>query len=107
MRLVLRKIRTVIWSAFLAFLILAFGQIIWGALILVNLRSNPATPWAVPLMALVLWTMWNYLGGAWWPHSTSELRRQSLRAVPVPREALGWTLLAGLLSSAALAGYWI
>ena len=101
------KILMVAWSAVLAFLILAFGQGAWGLLLATNLRVSPAIPWAVPAMALVLWLMWEYLGGKWWPRSTSEVRRGYLRANRVPATVFGWTLLAGVLSIVALAGCWI
>jgi membrane protease YdiL (CAAX protease family) len=107
MRSVLPKILMVVWSAVLAFLILGFGQGLWGALLVTNLKTNPAIPWAVPVMGLVLWLMWKYLGGSWWPRSTSEARRRCLRARHVPVPVLSWALVAGLLSIVALAGYWI
>lgn len=101
------KLLMVVWAAVLSFLILGFGQGVWGALLVTNLKTNPAKPWAVPVMALVLWLMWKYLGGRWWPRSTSEARRLYLRANPVPGQLLVWTLLAGVLSIGALAGGWI
>ena len=107
MRSLLHKIRMVAWAAVLAFLILAFGQGMWGALLVANLKTNPAIPWCVALMALVLWLMWKYLGGSWWPRSTSEARGRYLRGNRVPGAVLGWALVAGMLSIVALAGYWI
>jgi membrane protease YdiL (CAAX protease family) len=58
-------------------------------------------------MSLVLWLMWQYLGGKWWPHSTWEVRHRYLRAKLTSRQVFGWALLAGALSIVALAGYWI
>src|SRR5215472_8017482 len=107
MRSLPTKVLMVAWSAILALLILGFGQGIWGVLLVGNLRASPAIPWAVPVMALVLWLMWQYLDGRWWPHSTSEVRRRYLRASRVSGQVFAWTLLAGLLSITALAGYWI
>ena len=107
MRSLLRKILMVAWSAVLAFLILGLGQGIWGALLVTNLKTIAAIPWAVPLMGLVLWLMWKYLCGSWWPRSTSEARRRCLRARRVPVPVSGWALVEGLLSIVALAGYWI
>jgi membrane protease YdiL (CAAX protease family) len=98
---------TVVWSAVLAFLILALGQGVWAALLICNLRRTPAAPWAVPAMAIVLWLMWRYLDGKWWPRSTSEARHACLRANPVPWRTYAWTISAGVLSIAALAGLWI
>jgi len=86
------KIVMVAWSAVLAFLILAFGQGVWGLLLASNLRLTAAIPWAVPAMALVLWLMWEYLGGKWWPRSTSEARRHYLRANRVSAAVFAWTL---------------
>ena len=101
------RVRSVVWSAILAFLILVVGQDAWGALLLSNLRISPAIPWAVPVMAVVLWLMWQYLGGKGWPKSTAEFRRRCFRANRVSGRAWAWGMLAGVLSIAALAGYWI
>jgi membrane protease YdiL (CAAX protease family) len=101
------KLLTVAWSAFLGFVILVFGAGVWTALVTAHLTITPAIPWAVSLMALVLWLMWKYLGGSWWPHSTSEARRRYLRANRVPGPVFAWSVLAGLLAVAALAGLWI
>jgi membrane protease YdiL (CAAX protease family) len=95
------------WSAILAFLILGFGQGIWGVLLVANLKTSPAIPWAVAVMAAVLWLMWQYLGGKWWPRSTSEARHRYLRANRVSGQAFGWAVLAGALSIVALTGCWI
>ena len=97
----------VVWSVVLAFVILAFGQAVWGALLIYNLRTTPATPWAVPAMAIVLWLMWRYLGGKWWPRTTSEARQTLLRANSVPWRTHAWTISAGVVSIVALAGLWI
>ena len=101
------RIWSVLWFAILASAISAFGAGVWTALINSNLAISPAVPWAVLVMAVVLWLMWRYLGGRWWPHSTSDARRAYLRANPVSRTAFTWALLAGVLSLIALAGYWI
>jgi len=98
---------TVAWSAVLAFVILAFGQGVWAALLIYNLRRTPAAPWAVPAMAIVLWLMWRYLDGKWWPRSTSEARHACLRANPVSWRTYAWTISAGVPSIGALAGLWI
>ena len=107
MRSVQNKLPAVAWSGVVAFSILGFGQGIWGILLVSNLKASPAIPWACPVMALVLWLMWRYLGGSWWPHSTAASRRGYLRANPVSRRIFLWTMLSGLLSIGALAGYWI
>jgi len=107
MRSLSGRIMAVAWSGILSLLILVFGAGVWAALVARNLRTSPAVPWAVPVMALVLWLMWLYLGGKYWPRSTSQARRRYLRANPVSAQAFGWALLAGAMSIAAFAGYWI
>jgi membrane protease YdiL (CAAX protease family) len=102
------KFAAILWSALLAFLILFVGQTAWSVLLAVNFKnSTTAAPWSAVAMAIVLWLLWQYLGGGWWPRSTSEARKRDLRANPVSRAALGISVLAGLLSIVALAGYWI
>jgi membrane protease YdiL (CAAX protease family) len=98
----------VLWSALVAFLILVLGQTIWGGLLAANFKSSPrAVPWSVAAMALVLWLLWQYLGGRWSPRCTSESRKRALRANPVSGSVLISALLAGVLSIIALAGLWI
>src|ERR1700731_2963466 len=80
---------------------------VWSALLVANLATSPAIPWAVVVMGLILWLVWQYLGGRWGPRSTAEARRRSLRANPVSRQVFAWALAAGLLSIAALTGFWI
>lgn len=101
------RIMAIAWSTIVAFLILGFAQGVWAALLGSNLQTSPAIPWAAPAMAVLLWLAWQWLGGKWWPSSTSEARRHYLRAHLVSLPTLAWTLLAGALSIVALAGYWI
>jgi hypothetical protein len=103
MRSFLRRMLVLLWSAVLGFVIIVFGAGISAALVASNLASSPAVPWAVPAMALILWAMWSYLGGKWWPHGTSETRRHLLRATQVPRPVFASALLACLLAVTALA----
>jgi membrane protease YdiL (CAAX protease family) len=84
-----------------------FGQGIWSAILIVNLKSTPSIPWAVPAMIVLLWLMWQYLGGRWWPRGNAEVRRQSLRARPVPAQVFGWAMISGALSIVALSACWI
>jgi len=107
MATVLRKLWAVVWALALSFLIFAIGQGAWGALLAPNLAKTPAIPWSVPAMAMVLWLMWRYLGGRWWPARTSEARRLDLRANRVLGAVYGWSLVAGVSAIIALAGYWI
>lgn len=102
-----RRTVAVLWAALLALLVAGVASVVWGGLLLTNLTTSPAIPWAVVVMAVVLWLLWRYLGGSWWPRSTSSQRRALLRWRPVPRSVLGWALLAGALSLLALVGLWI
>ena len=96
------------WATLLAFAILFVGQAIWGGLLAANFRNSPrAAPWCVPAMAVVLWAIWRYLGGSWWPRKTAQARRRGRRANPVSATDLLLAFLAGALAITALAGYWI
>lgn len=103
----LRLLMRALWSGFAGLLISLSAAVVWTALIVANLRTNPGIPWSVPVMGLVLWGMWRYWGGAGWPRSTAELRQRYRRANPVSGPALLWSLVAGVLGIVALAGCWI
>ena len=64
----------VVGFGLLAFAITILAGGIWSGLVVANLQSTPAVPWSVPLMALLLWLAWSYLGGKGSPRSTSEAR---------------------------------
>ncbi len=95
------------WAAILAFLITAYGEGLWGALVFTNLKQGPALPWSVAVMAVLLAVMWLYLDGKGPPRSTSETRRRLLRANPVPLKAVFWSFVAGGCGIAAMTGIWI
>lgn len=101
-----RRVAAVIRAAIVA-LIGLVGQGAWSALVAINLKISPAFPWAVAVMAAVLWAIWQYLGGRWWPRSNSDVRRRLLRANPVRGALFAWAFGAGVLSIIALAGFWI
>lgn len=107
MKVTWRRVAAVLWSALLAFVILNLGQGAWSALLVLNFRKAQSVPWAVPVMALVLFLMWKYLGGSGWPRSTSARRRILLRANAVSGRCMVWAFLAGSFAMVALAGYWI
>jgi membrane protease YdiL (CAAX protease family) len=103
-----RRFNVIVVSAILAFVILLVGQSAWSLLLALNFKTNPqAIPWSVAVMAVVLYLMWQYLGGRWWPRRTSETRRNYLRANPVSHHILGIAFASGVLAIVALAGYWI
>jgi membrane protease YdiL (CAAX protease family) len=102
-----KRVMSILWAGVLAWLILIVGQRMWVALVMTNLEVSPKIPWSAAVMALVLWMMWQYLGGRWWPQRTAEARRRNLRAFPVSSRVFAWALVAGAFSTAALSGLWI
>jgi membrane protease YdiL (CAAX protease family) len=98
---------SIIGFGLLAFAITVLAGGIWSALLVANLRSSPAVPWSIPVMTVLLWLMWSYLGGKGWPRSTSAARRHYLRANRRSARTYLWSFAAGVLSVVALAGYWI
>jgi len=106
-RSLLSGILLVVRSAILGVFIALFGQGVWAALITANLRTSPEIPWAVLVMAPLIWLMWQYLGGRWWPRSTAAARHRYLRANRLSGQVFVRVLLAGGLSIMALAGLWI
>jgi membrane protease YdiL (CAAX protease family) len=91
----------------LAFFIVALTGGIWSALIVANIKISPRIPWAVVVMGLILWVGWQYLGGRWWPRSSSDARRRYLRARSMSGPVFTWAVTAGALSVVGLAGCWI
>ena len=102
-----RKIALFLGYGLLALVIIATAGALWGALVLANLKTAPSFPWCLPALLVVLWLLWNYLGGKGWPQSTAEKRRRLRRANPVSRAAFAWTALTGAMAITALAGIWI
>ncbi len=101
------RILAVIWSLIVTALISAIGAGIWSLLITTNLLSTPKIPWAVVVMAVILWVGWLWLNGRGWPRRTSATRRDYLRANRLPNGILAWGVAASVLALAALAGIWI
>jgi membrane protease YdiL (CAAX protease family) len=101
------RILLVVRAVILGILIAMVGQGVWSAILVVNLKTTPSIPWSVALMIVLLWLIWQYLGGRWWPRSNSEARRRNLRANSVSGEVFGWAILSGALSLVALSAYWI
>lgn len=101
------RIIRLIGSVVLAIILtLAVGGV-WAVVVSVNLATTPALPWAVVAMALILWLLWQYMGGAGWPRSTAHARNRARRADPVAGRVFAWALLAGALAIVALIGLWI
>src|SRR5262245_13205703 len=83
------------------------AQLVWGALLTANLKVSPDIPWSAVAMALLLWTIWRYSGGAWLPASTRAARRRYRRANPVAGPVFGWAMIAGLLALGGLIALWL
>jgi membrane protease YdiL (CAAX protease family) len=66
-----------ILSGLFVFLMLQSG---WTFLMVSNMSTSPAIPWSVPLGLLYLWIVFRYFNGKWAPRSTSDARRDSMRA---------------------------
>jgi membrane protease YdiL (CAAX protease family) len=94
-------------SALVSLVIALVPQGVWSAMIIVNLRTTPALPWATVVMTLALWFVVRYLNRR--PESTRvpEIRRRPPRADLVSRPVFLWALLAGALAVVALIGVWI
>jgi len=101
-----RRLLLVVGFGALAFVLTAVVGGIWSVLLTINLAQSPAIPWAAGVMALLLWLLWRYLGGAGWPRGTAQARRQYLRARRLPGRVFIWAVGAGLLAIVALAGLW-
>ena len=101
------RISAVVRFGILALVLTVLAGGIWTTLLITNLVTSPTIPWAIIVMALLLWLMWQYLDGKGWPQSTSEARHRHLRAKPVSPRVFAWALLAGVLSIVALIGFWI
>jgi hypothetical protein len=65
----------------LALVLTTFAQGLWAILLVANLRTSPAVPWAVVTMAMSLWIMWQYAGGRWWP--ARHLARDGRPCAPI------------------------
>ena len=94
-------------TAVSALVLTTFVSGLWSALVLVNLQRNPLVPWSAVVMSVLLWVMWQYAGGRWWPSKTSHLRRVHLRANPVSGRVFTTAVVAGASALTALTGIWI
>ncbi|MDB5493248.1 MAG: hypothetical protein JWP86_585 [Phenylobacterium sp.] len=94
-------------AALISVAITAYGQGLWGPLVIANLRLEPQIPWAAPTMAVLLAGLLLYLSGRGWPAGTSATRRRLLRWNPMPLATFGLAVGAGVLGLAAFGGVWI
>jgi len=101
------SLKSVVLMGLLALGLTVFAGGVWTALLVGNLSLSPGIPWSVVVMGLLLWLVWEYLGGRWRPKSTQAVRRRYLRSNPVSFGTFIWTFVAGMLAVSALAGLWI
>jgi membrane protease YdiL (CAAX protease family) len=94
-------------AAVISVAITAYGQGVWGPLVVANLKFHPGVPWAAPTMAVLLTGLILYLSGRGWPRSTSTTRRRLLRWNAMPWATFFLALGAGVLGLAAFGGLWI
>jgi membrane protease YdiL (CAAX protease family) len=104
---VARRAGSVVLFCFIAFLATLVSQTVWTGLLVAKLKTSPGIPWSVAVMAALLWAMWRYAGGAWWPSSTRQSRAHYRRANPVARDLFLRAMLAGFLSLGALIAPWL
>ena len=95
------RVPVAVRAVMIGFIVLVAGNFLPQVLFAANLKS-PAAPWSAALIAVYLWLYWQYVGGRWWPRSTSAARRRDLRAVPLSPVLWRWSLVAGALGIAAL-----
>jgi len=103
----LRAFGTVLWTAAFAVLLTAVTSGVWSGLLLANLSTTPALPWAALLMALIVVAGFAYLGGKWGPKRTQAARCNYLRARTLSPGLFTLAVTAGVLCVIALAGLWI
>lgn len=103
----IRRVGSVVAFCLIALFATLVTQVVWTGLLATNLKVSPTIPWAVVSMAVILWAIWRYFGGAWWPVSTQKVRRYYRRANAVPRPLLAWAMTAGLLALSGLISLWL
>ena len=96
------RLPVIVRAVLTGLVVASFGTIPWSLLVKANLKFFPAVPWAVLPAVLYLWLFWRYVNGAWWPHSTAEIRHTTCRANRLSEEVWGASLLAGGLGLVAL-----
>jgi membrane protease YdiL (CAAX protease family) len=104
---VIRRVGAVVGFCVIALSATLVVQVVWTGLLATNLKVSPQIPWAVVSMAVILWAIWRYLGGAWGPVSTRKARKHYRRANAVPLRLFGLAMAAGLLALGGLTALWL
>ena len=105
-----QKIPAAIRGPVLGILVLLVGVQPILILVSINLEVFNFVPWSVIPGVLYLWLFWSYLNGKWPPRSTSDKRRELLRASALSPDsrllvALASLSLGILIASSALMAY--
>ena len=80
------KIPVWIKAVFLGLFVVIAVTGVWSLLVGLNISITPRIPWSFGAMGIVLWLVWKYLRGSGPPASTSETRREWLRAGKVRKD---------------------
>ncbi len=104
---ILRGVLAPFAACVVAFLIVAYGQGIWGLLVFANVKFRPDLPWAAVVMAVLLVVLILYLSGFGPPRATSAARRRLLRWNRIPLPIFFWALFTGALALVAMGGGWL
>lgn len=107
MPVTLRASKTLAAATAAALAITAVGQLAWGGLAFANLATTPTLPWAPLVMAGVLALLLGVLSGRFGPRAGAEARRALMPLGRVAPRVWAWSLIAGALGIAAIAGLWI
>jgi membrane protease YdiL (CAAX protease family) len=99
-----QRMPVVIQAVLTGLVVLLCGALGWSAITLGSLHlaasvSGAAGPLALLAGSIFLWGYWRYLGGAWWPRSTSLARHERLRANRLSGRAWVWALMTGTLAT--------
>jgi CAAX protease family protein len=82
--------------------IATLGVVPWNIFAQLNVRWWPSLPWSVPAGLLWLVLFWSYLNGGGPPASTTQIRRELLRARPLHGPAARWCAFASASGLIAL-----
>jgi membrane protease YdiL (CAAX protease family) len=95
------------WFAVVALFLTLLPGALWSGLLVANIKTGIAFPWAMAVMAAIIWIAWLYVGGKWGSARTSASRRQLLRANAVTPGTWLRALIANAFAIIALSGLWI
>lgn len=95
------RLPTIIRSVITGFLVAAAGTLPWAAVVALNVKYWSAVPWSIIPAIPLLWLWWQWANGRWWPKSTSQTRRNLLRANSLAADVWSAAMLAGIAATIA------